>query len=77
MLRIKALRLARGFSQWELSRLARMSQGRYSMVERGLIQPLSTEREAIARILQASGATLFRKAFTERHSRIELTVVQE
>ena len=77
MLRIKALRLARGFSQWELSRLARMSQGRYSMVERGLIQPLSTEREAIARILQASGATLFRKAYTEHHSRIELTVVQE
>ncbi len=76
MLRIKALRLARGFSQWELSRLADMSQGRYSMVERGQIQPIPEEREALARALEAPAATLFRKVFRDRPRRPELAALQ-
>ena len=44
MLKIKLLRMSKGLSQWELSRGAGMSQGRYSMIERGLIDPTEAER---------------------------------
>ena len=77
MLRIKALRLARGLSQWELSRSADMSQGRYGMVERGQIQPMPEEREALARALGAPAATLFRKVFRDRPRRTELATLQK
>ena len=60
MLKLKLLRLASGLSQWELSRSAGMSQGRYSMIERGLIRPLIEERTSLARLLQASPVSLFR-----------------
>ncbi len=39
MLRIKFLRISAGRSQWHIAQAARMSQGRYSMLERGLIEP--------------------------------------
>ena len=39
MLKIKLLRMSRSLSQWELSRTVGISQGRYSMIERGLIDP--------------------------------------
>ena len=66
MLRIKLLRLARGLSQWEFGRTARISQGRYSMIERGLIEPTPEERDRLAQILGAMRSTLFRPAVRNR-----------
>jgi transcriptional regulator with XRE-family HTH domain len=62
MLKIKLLRMSKGLSQWELSRAAGMSQGRYSMIERGLIDPTEAERAGLANVLNANPATLFRSA---------------
>jgi transcriptional regulator with XRE-family HTH domain len=62
MLKIKLLRMSQGLSQWELSRAAGMSQGRYSMIERGLIDPTEAERAGLANLLNANPATLFRSA---------------
>lgn len=66
MLRLKLLRLHRNLSQWELSRNAEMSQGKYSMVERGLIEPTPEERDRLASALNVSPTTLLRPAFRER-----------
>lgn len=66
MLRIKLLRMSKRLSQWELARLCGVSQGRYSMVERGLIAPTEDERERLSKILQAPPSTLFRPAFRDR-----------
>lgn len=65
MLKIKLLRLSRNLSQWALSQAAGCSQGRYSMIERGLIEPTPNERERLAAILKAPPATLFRSAVRE------------
>lgn len=62
MFKIKLLRMSQGLSQWELSRQSSMSQGRYSMIERGLIGPTPDERERLATILRAPTGTLFRPA---------------
>lgn len=62
MLKIKLLRMSRNWSQWELSRTAGMSQGRYSMIERGLIEPTDEERARLASVLGANPGTLFRAA---------------
>lgn len=62
MLKIKLLRMSRDLSQWELSRTVGISQGRYSMIERGLIEPTEEERARLARVLGANPATLFRAA---------------
>lgn len=66
MRRIKVLREARGFSQFGLSQQCGMSQGRYSMLERGLIQATPEERVQLARVLQAPAETLFRPAIKLR-----------
>ena len=66
MLRLKVLRLARGMSQWELGRAAGLSQGRFSMIERGLVAPTSEERAALARALGAPATTLLRRVFGSR-----------
>jgi transcriptional regulator with XRE-family HTH domain len=66
MLKIKLFRLSRGKSQWEIATAAGMSQGRYSMIERGLIAPTSEERDSFAEVLGASASTLFRLAIRER-----------
>jgi transcriptional regulator with XRE-family HTH domain len=68
MLRIKLLRISLTLSQWEVSRASGMSQGRYSMIERGLIVPTAEERERLAHILHAAAATLFRPACRVRHT---------
>jgi transcriptional regulator with XRE-family HTH domain len=62
MLRVKLLRMSKGFSQWELSRDAGLSQGRYSMIERGLIDPTEAERAGLAKVLNANPTILFRSA---------------
>jgi transcriptional regulator with XRE-family HTH domain len=62
MLRIKFLRLSSAQSQWHLAQATGMSQGRYSMIERGLIEPTDEERDRLARILNAPASTLFRPA---------------
>lgn len=68
MLRIKLLRLSNAQSQWHIAQAAKMSQGRYSMVERGLIEPSEEERERLAQILQVPASTLFRQACRVRHA---------
>jgi transcriptional regulator with XRE-family HTH domain len=62
MLKIKLLRMSRGLSQWELSHQGGMSQGRYSMIERGLIEPTTEERLRLAAVLGTTPSTLFRQA---------------
>lgn len=62
MFKIKLLRMSRNLSQWELSRAVGMSQGRYSMIERGLIDPTEADRAGLAHVLKANPATLFRAA---------------
>ena len=62
MLRIKLLRISVSQSQWHLAREAGISQGRYSMIERGLIEPTEKERERLSRVLNAPASTLFRAA---------------
>ena len=66
MLRLKLLRMSLRMSQWELGREIGISQGRYSMIERGLIEPTPEERERLARILQTSTLSLLRPAFRIR-----------
>ena len=66
MIRLKFLRLSRHFSQWEVAKQASMSQGRYSMIERGLIPPTPNERAALAALFEVSGATLFRSVVRDR-----------
>jgi transcriptional regulator with XRE-family HTH domain len=61
MIRLKVLRQQRELSQWNLARLAGVSQGRYSMLERGLIAPTPEERAALAAALRSSPAGLFRQ----------------
>jgi transcriptional regulator with XRE-family HTH domain len=74
MLRIKVLRLSRGMSQWALSQAAGVSQGRYSYLERGLVEATSEERERLAQILGGSASTLFRPAFRDRKPKREMVV---
>ena len=62
MLKLKLLRMSWGLSQWELSHRSDMSQGRYSMIERGLIEPTDEELQRLAQILQAPASTLLRPA---------------
>ncbi len=69
MLRLKLLRLNAELSQWELAREARMSQGRYSMVERALISPTVEEREALAKALSAPASSLFRAVVNAKPAR--------
>jgi transcriptional regulator with XRE-family HTH domain len=64
MLRLKLLRLSRGLSQFRLAQAVKICQGRYSLLERGLIEPDPKEREALAVALEASPATLFRQVRT-------------
>lgn len=71
MLKIKLFRMSQGLSQWELARQSGMSQGRYSMIERGLIEPMPEERERLAAILGVAGSTLFRSAVRERRAPVE------
>lgn len=62
MLRIKVLRQSKGLTQWEICRETGISQGRYSMIERGLIDPTEEERARLAHVLGANPASLFRSA---------------
>ena len=71
MLRLKLLRLNAGLSQWELSRSAGMSQGRYSMIERALISPTTAERAALAGALCAPPSSLFRPVIGTRSAGTE------
>ena len=69
MLRIKVLRLANDKTQWELSHEAHISSGRFSMLERGLIDPTVEERERLAHFLGASAASLFRTVGVSRQEK--------
>ena len=71
MLKIKLLRMTQRLSQWELARQSGMSQGRYSMIERGLIEPTPDELERLTTILNAPASTLFRAAVRERRATAE------
>lgn len=62
MLRLKLLRIVSGQTQFEISRSASISQGRFSMIERALIEPTEDERKRLAQVLNAPASTLFRPA---------------
>ena len=62
MLMIKFRRISADLTQWQIAQAAQMSQGRYSMIERGLIEPTKDERERLAQVLHAPVSTLFRHA---------------
>jgi transcriptional regulator with XRE-family HTH domain len=64
MIRMKLLRLAASRSQWDVANAARISQGRYSMIERGLVPPTDEERARLATALGAPAQTLFRAVMT-------------
>ena len=71
MLRIKILRLSQGLSQWNLAKAVGISQGRYSMLERGLIKATLEERCRLSRTLGGLTSTLFRPAVrTRRRSEV-------
>jgi len=70
MLRLKLMRILSGQTQFEISRSASISQGRYSMIERGLIQPTADERKRLAQVLNAPAPTLFRPACRVRATSI-------
>ena len=69
MRRLKLLRLNAGLSQWALAKAVPMSQGRYSMIERALVSPTPAERDALAKALSASAASLFRPVVNTRPSK--------
>ncbi|MEO7859193.1 MAG: helix-turn-helix transcriptional regulator [Nitrospirales bacterium] len=62
VLKLKLLRMERDFTQWDISHASAISQGRYSMIERGLIEPTPEERERLAQVLRAPAATLLKPA---------------
>jgi len=71
VLRIKILRFSQGLSQWNLAKAVGISQGRYSMLERGLITATLEERCRLARILGGLTSTMFRSVVnTQRRSEI-------
>ena len=68
MLIIKFRRMSADLTQWQVAQAAKISQGRYSMIERGLIDPTEEERERLAQVLHAPTHTLFRQACRVRHA---------
>jgi transcriptional regulator with XRE-family HTH domain len=68
MLKVRVLRISQNMTLWDLSRVACISQGRLSMLERGLIDPTEEERERLSQILHAAAATLFRPACRVKHA---------
>jgi transcriptional regulator with XRE-family HTH domain len=62
MNRLKLLRLASNRSQWDIATAIGISQGRYSMIERGLIPPTAEERARLAAVLAVPANSLFRAA---------------
>ncbi len=60
MLRMKVLRLTAGRSAFAIAIAARISTGRYSYLERGLLRPTPEERERLAEIFGVPGTSLFK-----------------
>lgn len=57
--RLRAARIARGFTQSELAALVPCSRGTVSNWERGTIAPTSDQRKALARALKRRESALF------------------
>ncbi len=68
MRRIRVIRISQSMTIWALSQAASISQGRLSMLERGLIEPTAQERERLAQILHAPASSLFRLACRSRQA---------
>jgi transcriptional regulator with XRE-family HTH domain len=62
LLRIKVVRMDQALTQLDLSLASGISQGRYSLIERGKLSPSDGERERLAQILETSATTLFHPA---------------
>jgi transcriptional regulator with XRE-family HTH domain len=60
MLRLKVIRLNAQLTAFQLAQAARISSGRYSYLERGMLAPSREERERLAQILGVAPASLFR-----------------
>ncbi len=71
MLKLKIVRITQGLTQFTVSQSAGISQGRFSMLERGLVDPTDEERDRLAAVLRASPSALFRSAIRERSQPIE------
>ncbi len=74
MLRIKALRINDGRSAFEVALAARISTGRFSYLERGLLRPTPEERERLAEILGAPGSSLFKRVALGPRGKIPVAV---
>jgi transcriptional regulator with XRE-family HTH domain len=61
-LNIKISRVKQGLTQLTVSQASNISQGRLSLLERGLIEPTTDERQRLAEVLHAAPMSLFRSA---------------
>ena len=59
MLKLRVRRLSLDMSQFEVSARSGMSQGRYSMIERGQVRPTIEERARLSEVLQSPPSALF------------------
>jgi transcriptional regulator with XRE-family HTH domain len=57
--KLRHFRIDRGETQYAIARAAGISCGRFSMIERQLVDPNADERTRIARALGTSEATLW------------------
>jgi transcriptional regulator with XRE-family HTH domain len=62
VLTLKVKRVELGLTQLHVGTASGISAGRYSLLERGLVEPADEERKRLSQILQAPAATLFRPA---------------
>jgi transcriptional regulator with XRE-family HTH domain len=61
LLNLRVLRIRQGLTQWSLAAETQIPASRLSLLERGLVVPSPTEKEALCKALNASVGVLFRK----------------
>lgn len=64
-LQLRVVRVSRDMSQWDVADSIGISQGKYSMIERGQVKPSSQELRRIADLLRAPANSLLRPAGTK------------
>ena len=62
VLKLKVRRVELNLTQLAICAASGISAGRYSLIERGLVEPSADERERLAQVLQAPATTLLRPA---------------
>lgn len=66
LLRMKVLRQAQGFSQWDVTNGTGISQTKICLIEKGHVRATEAERAQIAAFLGATPETLFRSITVQR-----------